>query len=596
MLSRRSLTWTTIVVFIVIIGLQTSSYFKLAISIQDDSIVPSDSTSEPVPPPSNSQGSVAHVTGYKRDYTTIWGYATSLLMIYSVYAALQRWCLRWRRDILSDRGIYCRFRRITDREFRILDSIWTLGEAAQVSTLVLLNSLFILRQRVLVQEEGGRDLFHQEYANRAAQLALVNISAAVCLSARHMHSTYRLGIDQTLAWHAWFARLGGLCTLYHACFQFARKYHLSNYHGMFDVLMSNARYITGTVMIAAISVLYIGSHPLVRAVSYRLFRVTHLLAFLTIVMLGVFHHWTFVVFYAAVACVWFVDQFKLSWPARLVSVKSLPSNIVRLQVEPSFPIEATDFSPGQFAFVSTTGRWLTQKLYSHPFSISRFDQEPASSLSSSNGSTLLSDKGGKAVFTFYIKANGRDTAALYHLAKSGDHACIKHMRMSKPLGRPFVDMAGRSYGDFEVVVLVAEGIGITPWISVMQQLGQRELHVITKYITLIWSVKSADTCEAFLPELQSHLTDIDYTINVYVTRDSVSDPENPLPSFSGLELTKGRPDHGTLLRDIHRKYPTTDTALGVCAHDETIQRCGNLARAFSTDQSVWAVRCERFEF
>ena len=117
--------------------------------------------------------------------------------------------------------------------------------------------------------------------------------------------------------------------------------------------------------------------------------------------------------------------------------------------------------------------------------------ESASSLPSSADGPLLNDKGAKAVFTFYIKANGRHTASLYQIAESGDISCLRHMRISRPLGKSTIDMAGRNYGDFEVVVLVAEGIGITPWISVLQQLGRREHHVQTKHIVLIWSIRSA---------------------------------------------------------------------------------------------------------
>ncbi|KAI7856023.1 hypothetical protein BDC45DRAFT_533915 [Circinella umbellata] len=609
MFNRRSLTWTAIVLFILIVGLQASSYLKIASSIKDDPIiVPGDSLSKnplpaSVPVPADANG--VHVQTYKRDYTTVWIYATTLLIIYGLLSMLQRhsyWLLLQQRLIKKDRGLYCHFRYLFDYEFQILDSTWSLGAVFQLSGLVLLNCLFIVRHRVLVQElEGGRDLFHQEYANRAAQLGLVNISAAVALSVRNIIHTSQFGTHKTLAWHAWFGRIGGLCALYHSCFQFARKYYRYDYDGIMDVLFSNVRYTTGTLMIIAMFILYVGSHPLMRTLSYRFFRVSHVLAFLTIVLVGGFHHWIFIVFYAAVVCIWFTDQFKLSWPARLISAKALPNNIVKLQLEPSFTADFTSFIPGQFTFVTITSGWLSQKFFSHPFSISRFDKEFPSSLPSSADGPLSNDEGTKAIFTFYIKANGRHTASLYQIAESGDTSCLQHMRISKPLGKPMIDVVGRNYGDFEVVVLVAEGIGITPWISVLQQLGQREHHVQTKHIVLIWSIRSIDTLEAFLPEFQSHLTSIDCTIKVFITREKTP----PLPPLEleeytnniGLQLTNGeRPNHFTLLKEIHRKYPTNDIALGICAHDETIQQCGNIARGLSNKQSIWSIRCERFEF
>ncbi|KAG2223143.1 hypothetical protein INT45_005699 [Circinella minor] len=644
MFNRRSLTWTAIVLFILIVGLQASSYLKIANSIKDDPIVvPSDSLSKKplpasVPVPTDANG--VHVQTYKRDYTTVWIYTMTLLIIYGLLSMLQRysyWLLLQQRLIKKDRRLYCHFRYLFDYEFRILDSTWSLNGIFQLSGLVLINCLFIVRHRVLVQElEGGRDLFHQEYANRAAQLGLVNISAAVALSVRNIIHTSQFGTHKTLAWHAWFGRIGGLCALYHSCFQFARKYYRYDYDGIMDVLFSNVRYTTGTLIIIAMFVLYVGSHPLMRTLSYRFFRVSHVLAFLTIVLVGGFHHWIFIVFYAAVVCIWFTDQFKLSWPARLISVKALPSNIVRLQLEPSFTIDFTSFIPGQFTFVTITGGWLSQKFFSHPFSISRFNQgkkektnssliwfylckhilicnhgnknqwtslfiESPDTLPSSADGPLLNDEGTKAIFTFYIKANGRHTASLYQIAESGDTSCLRHMRISKPLGKPMIDVVGHNYGDFEVVVLVAEGIGITPWISVLQQLGRREHHVQTKHIVLIWSIRSIDTLEAFLPQFQSHLTGIDCTIKVFITREETpSAPPLELEEFTNnivLQLTNGeRPNHFTLLKEIQRKYPTNDIALGICAHDETIQQCGNIARGLSNEQSIWSIRCERFEF
>ena len=109
--------------------------------------------------------------------------------------------------------------------------------------------------------------------------------------------------------------------------------------------------------------------------------------------------------------------------------------------------------------------------------------------------------------------------------------------------------------------------------------------------------------EAFLPEFQSHLTDIDCIIKVFVTREKSSSSSSSALELdesiinTRLQLTNGeRPNHSALLKEIQFKYPTNNIALGVCAHDETIQQCGNIARGFSNEQSIWSIRCERFEF
>lgn len=101
---------------------------------------------------------------------------------------------------------------------------------------------------------------------------------------------------------------------------------------------------------------------------------------------------------------------------------------------------------------------------------------------------------GHAQLTFYIRAAGRDTALLHSqaamLARNVDDQ-IKGptLRLSPPMGQPGIDLAGRTYGDFDVVVLVAEGIGITPWIAVLQDLVQRQHEIKTKRLFCLWSIR-----------------------------------------------------------------------------------------------------------
>lgn len=61
------------------------------------------------------------------------------------------------------------------------------------------------------------------------------------------------------------------------------------------------------------------------------------------------------------------------------------------------------------------------------------------------------------------------------------------MRVSVPIGNPSVDRSGRGYGDFPVVVLVAEGIGITPWIAVLHDLSQCKTRPVE--VIVFWSVR-----------------------------------------------------------------------------------------------------------
>lgn len=106
--------------------------------------------------------------------------------------------------------------------------------------------------------------------------------------------------------------------------------------------------------------------------------------------------------------------------------------------------------------------------------------------------------------------------------------------------------------------------------------------------------------ESFLPEFQDSLSQVcGSNLHVFLTRRQDSDIEDPLLSpMGGVQITKGRPNYATLLEDVRVRHPSTDVVLGICAHNETIRLCSNVARSarYSNGQSMWTLRCERFEF
>ncbi|KAI9311006.1 hypothetical protein BX666DRAFT_2032495 [Dichotomocladium elegans] len=544
--SKRSLAMTAVILLLVVVGLQTGAYFRLT-------FVPANPG-----PPADADGTGAHGQ-YERDYQTLWHYIMGLTGVY-VLMVLITWAIPKSR---YNRAWRCRLDRLFLFECCILDTRFSLSEFLQVSGLIAINGLVIFsRDRVLFSE--SRDLYHQEYANRFAQLAVVNCSMAVALAVRYT-TLPMVSFPSSIRWHAWFARLGGFCALYHACFQLSRNYARQDY-SLLLTLFSSVRYTTGVLMIGSLCLLTFGSHPLLRTLSYRLFRLTHLVAFLTMVVVGFIHHWTFVVFYLAVAAMWLRDQYIQyvhTTPAKIVAFKALPANIVKIQLQPAFTVP--QFLPGQFAYVSFEGGWLSNKLHAHPFSVSRFEREARHD-----------------TFTFYIRATGRQTAKLHHMVMAGERPAT--VRMSSPLGQPL--MGNRWFGDFEVVIFVAEGIGITPWISAMQQLVVNPSpRVKTKNIIILWTMRDRETLDA----LKHELVYTQCTMKVFVTRQDVLDLED-----NHVFISVGRPDYESLFRDIREEYPNVDIGLGVCAHNETIRTCGNIARRHNNAKSIWVVKNECF--
>lgn len=358
--SRRSLTWTAITVFALVLLLQTLSYVHL--------ILKQDTTVDNVSVETDVEANVAD-----RDFAALQLYLASLCIIY-VVLTLTKWRLtsqtRHKRRTGQEeqlcnnaqvRTVYSWLRRLLS--LRIFGIVPPLGQIIQASILVALNALLLL-----LSSHTATSI-----PTRAGQLALVNMSMAVALSAR-VYTLWRgYGIEQTLKYHRWFAWIGASQTLYHATFYFNKMYRKQK---LLYKLMNDVRYPSGLVLVTSVTILILGSHPLIRATAYRLFRLTHLISFTAIVAAGMFHHWIFIIFYTVVAFVWMWDQWQLwksSSPARVVAIEALPGNICKLQVQPSYSLAPADFYPGQFAFVSFRGNFLTSRIAPNAFSISRVD-------------------------------------------------------------------------------------------------------------------------------------------------------------------------------------------------------------------------------
>lgn len=459
---------------------------------------------------------------------------------------------------------------------------WSLLDLTKISLLIMLNASLLL---MCYNNNNEYTDPLQQFANVSAQLAIINVAFSVLLSAkRSLIQQYVFSVETTLRWHAWFGRIAIVQAAYHASYQLQYNYTIQDQH-LLDTLTTNIRYVTGTSMLAALCLLIVGSHPLIRLLSYRVFRITHFFAFAVLIVFGCLHHWAFYVFYVVVLLFWLVDQLDRSYQTETSVLEALPGDIVRLQCRA--PYLDHGFVPGQFVFLAFENRsWFKTALYSHPFSISRVDNE-----NDDDG-----DEDGTSKFTFYIKATGARTKWLYDATK------MLKVDISKPLGR-----SDSEFGDFERVVLVADGMGITPWISVLQYIEQKHHTIKTKSIDLIWSIHSIgkkemamtfsvlcfdlslfviDTFYAFEKEFSDSITQLEINIEIYIT--GLSDPEEDYSIPNHLTFIKfkaQKPNYYQLL-----KNNGNTTVLGVCAHEETVVKTNNIAVDLS-----WFIRKERFE-
>ncbi|ORZ15343.1 hypothetical protein BCR42DRAFT_416901 [Absidia repens] len=580
--------------------------------------------------------------------------------------------------------IYLILRRWWHYEFRCFDNTFRLGTYMTLLALSGLHSLFIFwpffwGNNNAAAADTNPFFRHQLISNRIAQLAVVDMAVVVGLSV-HTSILWRLiglhNSSMTLPWHRWFARFSVFGVVYHGCFQWTKHYyrhHLAeplhqldalllgnakdidvadfDQSGMllssvtwWDLLVSNPRYLTGTCMVLCLLVLFLGSHPLVREKWYGVFRATHVVSFLSVVVMGMWHHWAFVVFYVAVIGVWLVDiiaRWRSMRVAPVVTLEVVADQVIKLQVvlepprrsscrcrQPSQHSRQTrelPLLPGQYVFCSFSGTKWKDLLWSHPFSISRVD-------SLENSPTESSEK---RMLTFFIKVYGKQTKALYNKANIKEN--WPTVRLGSPLGHAANNCHWTDiYGLYPVVVLVAEGIGITPWMSVLHSLIMMNSingngRTTVKHLNIIWTVRDGNMIKPFINDIEEMMSTATTATNsnengdngsafhidwhIYVTGSTASHLDEEQQSGMASSTTmgsntsqrhdrnchyqyhQGRPNYTSLLESIRLKHDDKDVALGICAHEESATVCGNLARSarFSHANAYWNVRLERFD-
>lgn len=318
---------------------------------------------------------------YQRDYSTLGSYF-AILVVGTSLTLLSCWFQQHdyrKRKLLgqtTNAVSISLFQRWALYEWRLFGSTWSLFMVGKLACLFLLNTALLYKDldKVIQAADANRNMHLQTLANRSAQLAITNIAVSVVLSAKlSVLQRWFFGIDTTLQWHKWFGRLGFLQVMYHATYQLQFNYERQG-GDVFATLTTNVRHVTGTCMLSAMVVLILGSHPLVRLLSYRLFRWTHLSAFFVLIMFGCLHHWSFYLFYGAVLVFWVTDQIDRSFVAEACTVESLPGEIVKLTCR--VPYQSSLLIPGQFAFISFgSTSWIKAWFHSHPFSICRMDSE-----------------------------------------------------------------------------------------------------------------------------------------------------------------------------------------------------------------------------
>jgi predicted ferric reductase len=206
--------------------------------------------------------------------------------------------------------------------------------------------------------------------------------------------------------------------------------------------------------------------------------------------------------------VWFIDRMiRLNRSASIVKIVDviLHNGTVELRfLQPSMQADC-----GMYCFINIPEISLFQW---HPFT--------------------LSSAAGSPFFSFHIKAMGEGTwtGKLLSLVANGDLNLT--LAVDGPYGRPI------DFADFECVVLIAGGIGITPCASLFSGL-KGETGIVA---TLIWALREEDLLSVFSEHLSMPSTTA--AIN-RVSGGSVTEKCSSSSSRTRVFLTSGREEQST---------------------------------------------------
>lgn len=267
--------------------------------------------------------------------------------------------------------------------------------------------------------------------------------------------------------------------------------------------------LTGCVAFFSMVALYVLSLNFIRRRYFELFIRLHWVLFIVILAFAVIHG-------AAVALIgvvpWLIDLvFRLAYRTRVysqgglgkanssvqrkgviardqISICKLPGNITRIQ----FPRVRSDtgeefkYTAGQYAFLCVPSISMLQW---HPFTISSAPHEE--------------------MVTFHIRSMGDWTSKLAAKAPptedsgvGGSLPCPFDILVDGPYGSLSIDLDA-NFTTYSHIVLLCGGIGITPMMSVVNQLYRNfyyQKRLAIKSVRFVWAAKDRETVQAFVTQ------------------------------------------------------------------------------------------------
>ncbi|CAG8613949.1 7355_t:CDS:2 [Ambispora leptoticha] len=385
--------------------------------------------------------------------------------------------------------------------------------------------------------------------NRFGWIGLTNAAFVFPLATRNSIFVHLLGIpfERIITFHRWVGRMVIFMIMFHGGSHITHRWQTVT-HDIGDLIFTYRVNLTGFLSFTGLFVIGVTSHSLVRRRAFEVFYYGHFffIMFLAIAFLHDRNHvyWLSLGFilYIIDRIIRFIIGYK---ETNIISIKALEGGVTRVTFT-----RQMNYKPGQYVFVHFP---QLSKLQWHPVSLS--------------SAPRLTESGEQHHAMIHLKASGDFTESLFDLVRSSNEGNLPMpitMRVEGPYGRPSLN-----FEDFKTVVLIGGGIGVTPIMSLLQDLVDRQvtgIPITTQSIFFIWTVPNLVSYTWFESEIQevqdkfSSLPTEIYRLNIkiFVTRS-----KEILPADTTL-LIQGRPSFNTLLHEIKQYHGSGDIAIAVC--------------------------------
>ncbi|KAJ7202288.1 ferric reductase NAD binding domain-containing protein [Mycena pura] len=249
-----------------------------------------------------------------------------------------------------------------------------------------------------------------------------------------------------------------------------------------------------------------------------------------------------------------------------------PSNVVELQIKK----EKTTARAGEYIFINCPEISYFQW---HPFTLTSAPQEDYISVHIRVEGDFT---------TALAKAVGCNFESKTEKEKGGADSTVMQPSISRPLPRIMVDgpfgTCSEEFMDYETVLLVAAGIGVTPFASILKAIwyrlnnfgGDKPTRLSKVYFT--WVIRDFGTAEWFhslLHAIEAQDTQNRIEINIYLTQKIKEDDMNNIivhdvgaeeDAITSLRAPThfGRPNWDRAFASLAEKHPESDIGVFFC--------------------------------